>query len=689
MKTSILNIERTKGILLSMLTAIATSTLCISQNYTKVYDALPDMTLDQAYSALINFQKANPYLANTYLQIGNVCEKKMIIYDPLRETNSVEYWAKNAILFYGNLKVYYTENDVRSEFYENIKIPYSGKRVTDEDLWKYVNERKQHCQNHCDSTLLIYAAIEGARLNYNKSIETYESICDEYYDMNEMLLRHDDKLAQKLNILKGYINKCEELFAEYKRLTKLYPIANYKQLYEKVPIETFRLDGLTNSDFFNNRVTICDYSAWIDNLEKTLNSHIIPLRKEVDKINGAYTSIRNEFSKGGIVTLASDKPYDEYFLFRLGHFDVGSIIESLFDYLDETRNLISMAGDSIGRDAGTDAKLERRKMRQLNRLSNSLKTAAEKREIVRTNATESKVARFQQFFDKEYGGLSGLKQFLDNDEAYCQSIIDEMSEATASYIDRAERQLGADKDTYSKAKDQSAPSLPLWVTLDPQSLTSKYVTTHISRNANGDISAVAGHQKGNARSWFAAGISEDMTTNWLIRLKDVNSVNSIKATQDGVLISAIRQLRPVIIYIDAQGKESNVINLDTELVDGMYRDDMTGSIVWFYNNSDEMMPCICIATEGSHSANLISKLKCMASVISISNVNDGYVITGLTSDGALATASMGKDGGTEAFQIICEGIESIKATQRVSANEMAVLARTSDGRHKYIPFKIK
>ena len=97
MKTSILNIERTKGILLTMLAAIATSTLCISQNYTKVYDALPDMTLDQAYSALINFQKANPYLANTYLQIGNVCEKKMIIYDPLRETNSVEYWAKNAI----------------------------------------------------------------------------------------------------------------------------------------------------------------------------------------------------------------------------------------------------------------------------------------------------------------------------------------------------------------------------------------------------------------------------------------------------------------------------------------------------------------------------------------------------------------------------------------------------------------
>ena len=164
--------------------------------------------------------------------------------------------------------------------------------MTDEDLWKYVNERKQHCQNHCDSTLLIYAAIEGARLNYNKSIETYESICDEYYDMNEMLLRHDDKLAQKLNILKGYINKCEELFAEYKRLTKLYPIANYKQLYEKAPIETFRLEGLTNSDFFNNRFTIWDYSAWIDNLEKTLNSHIIPLRKEVDKINGGLCGIR-------------------------------------------------------------------------------------------------------------------------------------------------------------------------------------------------------------------------------------------------------------------------------------------------------------------------------------------------------------------------------------------------------------
>lgn len=675
------------GAAAAMVIAAAAPAATSAQNFSKVYDALPDMTLDQAYSALIEFQKANPYFANTYIQLGSVCEKKMIMYDPLRETKSIDFWARNAELFYGNLKVYYTEGDVRSEFYENLHIPFSGKKITDADMWRYVEEHKQMCKNHRDTTTLIYTAIESSRLNYNQSIAIFKSICDAYLDMNEMLLRYDDGLVKKLQDLTAHMAECEKQFAEYKRLTKLYPIANYKQIYEKIPIETFRLDGLTNSDFFENRFTMWDYSSWVNNFKKTFDEHIAPLRAEVEKINKAYGDARTEFTRGGIVTTASTKPYDEYFLFRLGHYDVGSLVEVLFDYLESTREMIAMAGDSLGRDTGMDLTLESRKMRRLSRLAQQKDVAAAKRKALAAYVTEARVCRFNDFFKKQYGGLSGLKSFIADEEQYCEGIVDAMSEATASYISRAIRQQAMTTDVYSSALNAAAPAVPLWVTLEPQNVTTKYVTTKIATDGNSQIAAVAGVQKANASSWFVAGISPEKATQWLLKLTGVNQVNGISHTSEGVLVSAIRKLKPVIIKVDATGKEVGQINVDVEITDIMDRDGVSGNIVWTSGN-DSKAPKMSMATDEATEATWTTELSGLAMACQVSVVGNGFVVLGITPSGELAALEVTQEGALGRLSVISSGIESVISTIRVSSDEIAALAKTTSGKHKYLSFTV-
>ncbi len=669
--------------------AASLTSVVTAQSFSTVYDAMPSMTLDQQFSALVNFQKANPYFACTYIQLGSVSEKKMIIYDPLRETESISYWAGNAKLYYGNLKVYYKNGDVRDEYYENLKIPFAGKKVTDDDMWAYVNHHANLCKNYNDTITLIYTAIEQSRVNYNKSIEEFQSICNDYSDMNDMLLRYDDALANRLANLKGHSDECFRQFDEYKRLTKIYPLANYRQIYEKVPIETFRLDGLTNSDFFSNRFNIWDYSAWIDNFNNVFNKQIKPLRQDVERINKAYVSARKDFEAGKVLTPTScAKPYDEYFSFRLGHFDVGSIVDALFDYQDATREMLVMAGDSLGRDLGSDLTLVSRKMRRLANLTQQAQKAADKRQTLASLVTANSVARFADFFRAQYGGEQGLNKFIANDEAYCSGIIDQMSNATASYIARVNSAATQAVDTYSTASSAAAPSVPLWITLDPSALTSKYVSTHVSRGPNGGIAATAGHLKANAQSWFVAGITPAGATQWLLKLNGVNQVTRLSALAEGVMAAALRQLKPVVIYIDANGKEAAAVSTDSEIIDFMDRDGVSGNIFWTEGN-DQNSPVLSTAAEGATTKSWSAPLTGLAKAMQVSVVADGFVVSGLTPAGEFATVRVSADGMASDPTILTPGVADVIATQRVSSSQMSALVETTSGSHKYVSYEVK
>ncbi len=396
-------------------------------------------------------------------------------------------------------------------------------------------------------------------------------------------------------------------------------------------------------------------------------------------------SARAEFDAGRLATSAAAKPFDENFLFRLGHFDVGSAVDPLFDYLDATREMIAMAGDSLGRNFSFTPGLENRKMRRLSRLVQQSQVAAQKRQTLLAVSTKEKLARFADLFVGQYGGVAGMKSFVERDAQYCQSIIDKMTEATVEYIKQAA--LASDSDVYSTANGTAAPSVPLWVAFAPQSVTAKFISTHIVRNARGQVAAAAGYAKGNAQSWFVAGISPEKSTQWLLRLKGVNSINNVALTSDGILISAIRQLKPVVIFVDNQGKEQASFPSNAEIVNIMDRDGVTGSSFWVAGN-DQSLPTLSKASDGSTEQDWTSAISGISKVYAVNVVADGFILTGTTPTSDLATVHVTSDGVTETPKVIAADVTDVVATQRVSSNEMAALVKLSSGKHLYIPYSI-
>lgn len=670
--------------------ALAAALSCVSaigvsaQSFSALYEKLPDLSLDQAYCALLDFQKSNPYFGNVYMQLGDVSEKKLVLFDPLRENPSVRYWGQNVKLFYGNLRAYYKDGDVRTEYYENFKIPFSGKRVEDADFWSYVNNRMAMAKNHVDSTTMIYTAIERSKFFYDKCLEAYTQICDDYVNLNDLLLRYDEQLSKRMDNMDNYITQCLGEFDEYKRLIKLYPVLDYRQFYEKKAIETFRLDGLTNSDFYKNRFFIWDYQAWIAECRTKIEKDILPLRAEVTNIDNAYRDGRTEFQNAKPQQVVLNKPYDDMFIFRLGRYDNSSIVRELFGYLEQTRQMVLLAGDSIGRNVPFNTALENRKMRQIYRIVKLSDEAANMRSQLSKNITSAKVARFSDFFKTNYGGEAGFRRFVDSDGEFCNQVIDDVCNATADYIISVSRQKQYGVDgTYSVARGAAAPVVPLWVVQDPQSVTSKYVTTRLAVNSRGNVVNVAGCMKSNAQSWFVAGISADGQTDWVLSLKGVSSVEGIAITDDGgCLVNAVRNLKPVIIRVGADGKEKGATTLDVERLDLMDYDVISGKTLWV-SGSDNALPVISRTDSLGNVAWTVS-LTGLSKVGAVNVVSTGLLVTGVTPDNSLATVLVSQEGvAAEPIRIMTD-VDAVVTSARISAQEIAMLVRAISGKHTYV-----
>lgn len=652
-----------------------------AQRYSDIYYALPDMTLDQAYCALMEFQKANPYHANTYLQLGSICEKKMILLDPLRDNKSVVYWGQSVALFYGNLKVFYKEGEARGEFYQNLKIPFSGRRIEDADFWAFVEQHKAMAKNHVDTTSMIFAAIEKSKHFYDRSIETYKSICDDYVNMNDLLLRNDEALNKRMADLVKYSDLCVKEFAEYKRLINLYPVMNYKQFYEKLPIETFRLDGLTNSDFYQNRFNIWDFGAWVEEYRAAIRDFIEPLRKEIKAIDDKYRAGRSEFQSGAAQSAVLSAPYDDMFLFRLGRYDNASIVRELFGYLESTRKMLVLAGDSIGRNIPWSSALEARKMRQIYRISKLAAESDAKRKALLKGITADNVGRFANFFATSYGGHAGLVKFAKEDGEFCESVLATVCDATAQYLADLDQSRKAAVDVYSVAQGAAAPSVPLWAVQDVAAITSKHSTTHISYGKDGTPAHVAGCMKANAKSWFVAGI-KDGKTDWLLNLKGVNGVSGVRSFDGGCLVNALRQLKPTLILVNEVGKEVKSVDTGTEFLDIMECDPISGRIYWASGN-EQRAPALA-STDSLGVKAWDVKLAGLSSVASVNIVSDGFLSVGLSADGQLASVLVSASGEVKPIVNASAGVSRVISVSRISANEIGCLVEGTDGKRRFV-----
>lgn len=563
------------------------------KKYEEIYINLPTWSVDQSYSELMDYQRKDPYLANVYIQLGVISEHKLIGTDPLREIENTQFWAKNAELFWGNLKVYYKENDARhSDFYENLNIPMKGSRLTDAEVMDFVKKHQTFCKNYADSAQILYDALERSKKAYNICLTTYRDICDNYTTLNEALLCYDKGLIEKLKILEVNYNECISQFNYYKQVLKQHPLLNYRQIYDVKPIPTFRLDGLTNSDFLQNRFFIWDYKLWVDDYMKKIKDDILPLRKEIESINAKFVSGYEEWKLGKTSVVTAEPAYDDYFLFRLGRYDNNSLVRELFSYLESRRVLLAMAQDSLALPVDSLPANRNRHLRHLYRASQQYMTADQNRQALANfmsdKNNDARIRRFDDFFKKNYGS----NKIVSYPKEQLQVLDNVFQGMLVNYVKFLENMHEAEpKNTYSLPSGK-LPALPMWVIPTDQETTNiqgQYLTRCLDRNSLGTAAYVSGDRVlAGKQQPFVAAISDNQTTLWVSQINNASAVLAVRAYEKGCVVQIENNKEYYLVYFNDKGKETSRIKTPQSGLKHMVHNMITGTSALAFDFDDHI-----------------------------------------------------------------------------------------------------
>ncbi|OQC64372.1 MAG: hypothetical protein BWX49_00722 [Bacteroidetes bacterium ADurb.Bin008] len=548
-------------------------------NYKDLYNQIGTLEPQQLYYRLFLYQNQNPHFANTYIQLGYTAEMILQNLDPLREFELANYWVGNVVLYYSLFPRFVEEDKVRKnrEFYANIPIETAGKRVEDQDVLNYVNQKNIFYSHYKDSVNLIYKSLEQSKDHYNNCIRLFNQINEKYENYNEALLRTDNTLLSSLESLKNEFNRSIESFNNYKSLINAYPIAGHNQAYRLKNIETYRLDGIINSDFLKDTFDLWDYGKWINDFMHTYNNDIVSLRHEISSIQKMFVDNKRKISLAQ--TILQDEKYpsfDDLFLFRLGKYDNNSLVRELFKYLEGRQSFLILEKSPLNNPDDSTSDLMNRKLRFYHRLAQELTTTERMLNTLKGAIDNDKVARFKEFFEQQYGGETGLKNFTNQEMQFLIQSMDSDLENLRVYLTRE----SLTKSMLGNAAGARGVSIPL--NPIPQSSQDSKTQPYLTRSVF-DILGEPKYTSGAIRRAnmppmaFAAKIGTDKKVEWVreIGAKGKNAIpdgdcaSHIVGFEQGCMVvvsgtKAENEYVNTLIRLDDKGRDvfSSNINID-------------------------------------------------------------------------------------------------------------------------------
>ena len=516
-----------------ILGASITASTAQEMDYEEIINSLATLSPQGRYALLFEYQKQDPHFSNTYIQIADACENLMKDVDPLRNVNKALYWANNAKLYYGLFPVYLKSNEVRRnrEYYSNFSIETEDSKLENEHVIAYINQRVEYCTHFIDSLQLIYSTLEKSKDHYNNCISIFNGINTDYDNLNEALLKTDEELLSTIEKLKNEFELSIKTFEEYKGLINEFPIASYDQTYTLALINTFRLEGLTNSDFLKSSFKLWDYASWVNEFKSLYTEDIVPLRKEIEQTHKIFNDNKRRLSI--IESIDEDvslKSFSESFIYRLGKYDNNSIIRDFFTYLNTRQDFLVLNKSPLNLPTDTALSVINTKLRYYHRLTKKKIETSDKLKELTNAISEERVERHKAFFETHYQGYAGFKQFAANEAPFLNLTLNSsyaQLNSLLSSIPTIEKSLGF-------AQGKGKVKVALYPNEDEET-TNGYTSQKVTLK-QGKPNYVSGYVKKNKKNIaFITKISDDNSIEWINEIGSKYNPNSISGNTAPIL----------------------------------------------------------------------------------------------------------------------------------------------------------
>ncbi len=559
------------SIILFILIAVQSISAQRNLKYKDVFNVVNEKSKEEAYSLLLVFQKQDPFFANTYLQLGLLAQYWSKDYDALTNLKDVEFFIYNTNLYYGLALSKIDQKEVRKndKYYMNIERFKGTEEIDFEAVKIFIQEQLDANLEYKKNVQIVTKYFNSSILHYNNCIKIFKEINTSNNKIKDIYLTSGKEFLDKLGELESSFDSTIYYLQNYQTAIKNYPIKSYYQKYKLLPIETYRLHGLTGSDFLQDEILIWDYKTWIKNVKQVLVADIALMRSLIKKADEKLNNDINLLIESA--DFKSDVNYykiDEKLKFKIGKFDHNSILlhffkykESKLDFLAATKDPLNNLSDSLSQFTYNQ------KARYYESLIIKKAICDSLNDFYFNQINSYDLNKYNDFFTDNYGGVEGLKNYSTNEKSFLNQSLSASLNNYKGFMTITENRI-AFKDTilYKNSKISLNKSNISHDAAKP----GKYYTSSTHQNASGDYYITGYIKLDNKVSAFVAKTVKLESIKWLQLISPEKQEKIfgiyIVSKEDGcdVLINVYETqiLKNRILAFDIEGKQKEKIEIE-------------------------------------------------------------------------------------------------------------------------------
>lgn len=545
--------------------------------YKDIFDRIGKEPAEHSVLKLSEFQKINPEFPNTYLQIGTIQWNWLKEEDPFLNYQYVERLIYNTKLYLGlaKSKINADEKEVKKNktYYGNFNITSSIDELDQQAVLNYIQKISDKVLEYEKNVTAIINNYNSTVSKYNTCLDTYKSIVARQNNYKNLLLTATKEYKQQMKDLSQNYDSVIYYFNEFKTALGNYPIKNYNQNLKITKIATYRLEGLTSSDFLKPEITIWDYQSWVKDAFKLMDGDINTLKdggeQEIKNLRARVVALKESQAETDSIQEVTIK---NKLVNLTEKYDYESLLSASIKYETDKANfqIASMrSANNINNPASFNESLES-KANYYYDLYSQAENAKKALKVLKERISDKNISKQEQLVNSLYGGKAKFSSCEKEELAKINAIKDTNINNFQKYAVNQLYPVGEEVTVQGKKINLEAKFTPF-----SEAATGSCNTVYTIKDNNGNRYA-AGYVKTSATNstGFVAKIASNGTPIWFTNVNaapagENNVVRIIPSNFSGILVlvgnSSASGCKTSVIKLDNNGKQTSKTDLTSTL----------------------------------------------------------------------------------------------------------------------------
>jgi len=388
-------------------------------DYKDIYSTILSGNKEKSYTLLLAFQRQDPEFANTYFQLGLIAHDWAIKFNPFTEFTMMKLFIYNTKLYYNLAKVKLDDEKKRNkEYYLNIKIVDDDKKLTIDDIKAYIDIKTKEIETYEKNIVQIITYYNKSSDSYNECVNIFMNINKQYSKIKNIYLAEDQKFYKNVDLLVSNFDSTLYYFDLYKAALKNFPLEGYYQNYSLKDIYTYRLDGLTYSNFLENEIILWNYKKWVNDVKEIKKNNISTNRSYITEADKSMKTLMTSIESGQYLDEYTPYIPDKKLIYKIEKYDNNSLIVRLIKLNSAKINFLKFYKTSVN-DQGIDSLYSLNQYLQfINVLIEMKKTCDSLNTDLINNINDEDVNKYTEFYNGQYNGTEGLKKYAADQQVF-------------------------------------------------------------------------------------------------------------------------------------------------------------------------------------------------------------------------------------------------------------------------------